>query len=587
MKQVILFGLLWAAIGLFGSARAVSAADFVVSDCGDNGGANQLRARINDAQASGGGTITFTCGPATITVNSQLPLITKPVAINGGNNITLSGGSNVRILFVNTNGELTLTNLTLTNGLAGNPGGAIYVTSSVLNALNVTIKNSTSTDEGGGLYANQAVVNLQDVTFDSNHAQTSGGGAYNSKSIFTFNNVTFNKNNADDNGGALVNDTGQVMWTDGAMTGNTAVNNGGGMHTSNADADPNHWSSLSHVLVDNNNVVDEFGGGLYVGKDATLAVDGSTISNSRTYRSGGGVFVLGGTLSVSNSTLNDNDARYGAGIFNRGSIAVVNTTISGNSAQYGGGIYNSNGAGTLTNVTFAGNGTTKDGGGIFQDGGTNQTLTLLNTIVADSPTGGNCYNEVGTISKIVSVGFNLSDDESCEDSFTYAGDKNGAQYDPMLGALAENGGLTKTHLPQTDSTAIDGGTNSGCPGADQRGVTRPQGGACDAGAVEVESGPACTGNPDKPDLIKPKNTRKAKGPYVALDWADTKCADTYDVIVRLGEPNGKKKFKAVDLPDSQVTTTKPLVKGQIYYWRVTAKNENGKSKSDWWWFKVK
>jgi hypothetical protein len=57
----------------------------------------------------------------------------------------------------------------------------------------------------------------------------------------------------------------------------------------------------------------------------------------------------------------------------------------------------------------------------------------------------------------------------------------------LLG-LANNGGATLTLLPRHDSLAIDNGTNAGCTGSlDQRGVARPQGAACDIGAVEVRA----------------------------------------------------------------------------------------------------
>jgi hypothetical protein len=61
-----------------------------------------------------------------------------------------------------------------------------------------------------------------------------------------------------------------------------------------------------------------------------------------------------------------------------------------------------------------------------------------------------------------------------------------------LGALANNGGPTDTHLPDPGSPLVDAGDPAGCTDekggpllADQRGVTRPQGSRCDIGAVEV------------------------------------------------------------------------------------------------------
>jgi hypothetical protein len=55
----------------------------------------------------------------------------------------------------------------------------------------------------------------------------------------------------------------------------------------------------------------------------------------------------------------------------------------------------------------------------------------------------------------------------------------------LLGPLANNGGFTKTHLPQADSRAIDHGTGFNAPPTDQRGIQRPQGLAVDVGAVEA------------------------------------------------------------------------------------------------------
>jgi hypothetical protein len=64
--------------------------------------------------------------------------------------------------------------------------------------------------------------------------------------------------------------------------------------------------------------------------------------------------------------------------------------------------------------------------------------------------------------------------------------------DPKLGPLADNGGPTRTHALLPGSPAIDRGNTDVCSadpvgGVDQRGVTRPQGAACDIGAYESQS----------------------------------------------------------------------------------------------------
>jgi hypothetical protein len=58
-----------------------------------------------------------------------------------------------------------------------------------------------------------------------------------------------------------------------------------------------------------------------------------------------------------------------------------------------------------------------------------------------------------------------------------------------LGVLENNGGSTPTIMPGADSAALGAGLDSVCATSpinnlDQRGITRPQGSHCDAGAVE-------------------------------------------------------------------------------------------------------
>jgi hypothetical protein len=64
-----------------------------------------------------------------------------------------------------------------------------------------------------------------------------------------------------------------------------------------------------------------------------------------------------------------------------------------------------------------------------------------------------------------------------------AGVRLAAILDP---ALADNGGYTFTHALVPGGPAVDAvRTDCGPPATDQRGVPRPQGPACDIGAVEV------------------------------------------------------------------------------------------------------
>jgi hypothetical protein len=169
----------------------------------------------------------------------------------------------------------------------------------------------------------------------------------------------------------------------------------------------------------------------------------------------------GGELSLSSSTLSNNTANdNGGGLSGERPAKILNSTIVDNSAPVGAGIWQ-----------------------------TEQTLTLTNSIIANrtSENSTNCESDNGT--HIVSEGHNLSSDDSC--NLTANSDLNNTQ--PQLAALSLNGSTTASHSPLADSPAIDAGDNAMCAaapvnGLDQRGVGRPQPdtdtASCDIGAVE-------------------------------------------------------------------------------------------------------
>jgi hypothetical protein len=87
-----------------------------------------------------------------------------------------------------------------------------------------------------------------------------------------------------------------------------------------------------------------------------------------------------------------------------------------------------------------------------------------------------------------SDGDNLIGVGNATGAFNQGGDQTGVA-DPGLGPLGNNGGPTQTHAPLAGSSpAIDAVTGTCPPPADdQRGVARPQGPACDIGAVELQA----------------------------------------------------------------------------------------------------
>jgi hypothetical protein len=126
-----------------------------------------------------------------------------------------------------------------------------------------------------------------------------------------------------------------------------------------------------------------------------LTVQNSTVSgNAAQFRSGGGIYSLGGWLNVQNSTVSGNTAHSGGGIYaERAFELIVQTSIvSGNRARYGGGIliFNDNfGQNSVQNCTVSDNTADDSGGGIMAvTAGEVFPFTVANTTLSGNTAGG-------------------------------------------------------------------------------------------------------------------------------------------------------------------------------------------------------
>jgi hypothetical protein len=158
---------------------------------------------------------------------------------------------------------------------------------------------------------------------------------------------------------------------------------------------------------------------------------------------------------------------------------------------------------TVTNSTFSGNGARGRGGGIA---GLSGAVTITNTIIANSTSGGNCSG-IGT-----DGGHNIDDGTTC--GFTGAGcaSTGGSSFcntNPQLdpARLANNGGPTQTIALLAGSPAINAGDESVCAeppvnNLDQRGYLRPGTGhtVCSIGSYEADGVPSTGCVEDAPTI---------------------------------------------------------------------------------------
>ena len=233
-----------------------------------------------------------------------------------------------------------------------------------------------------------------------------------------------NAHSASDGGG--INNSGTLTVTDSTFSGNSAADGGGITNFGTL--------TVTNSTFSDNSATTFSGGGIVHSGSGTVTVTNSTFSRNSA-ANGGGITNFG-TLTVTNSTFSDNSATTfsGGGIATAGSgtVTVTNSTFSRNSAANGGGgIVNGGTLMTVTNSTFSGN-SAIGGGGIANAG----TLTVKNTLLANSRAGGNCSGS------IISLGHNLSDDDKC--AFIQTGDMNNTPAGLDPGGLKNNGGPTQT-----------------------------------------------------------------------------------------------------------------------------------------------
>ncbi|PYS51190.1 MAG: hypothetical protein DMG13_19105 [Acidobacteria bacterium] len=360
--------------------------------------------------------------------------------------------------------------------ISGNNSVRVFVIYDGVTATISGITIKSGSDRYGAGVTNSGTLTLTNCTISDNHASIWGGGIYNIFGTLTLANSTVSGNSSSlYYGGGIFNQQATLMVTNSSISGNSTSSTEGG------------------------------GGGIanYL---ATLTVANSTVSGNSAL-SGGGLYSYGGPLVVTNSTVAGNFATWaGGGTLSLTALTMINDTLSGNSALYGGGVFNDN----------------------------KGMLTVKNTILAIS-TGGNCYlaSAVPT-----SGGHNLSDDNTCTSFLTATGDLNGTPPGLDPAGLQNNGGSTQTIALLSTSPAVDAIpisptnycmlTDGITPVAtDQRGVTRPQGPACDIGAFELQPPPLVI------HITSPVNATYLINQLVASNYS---CSDSVALVSSCAGP---------------------------------------------------
>ena len=266
--------------------------------------------------------------------------ITDSASILGEGNPVIDGGNRDRVFEVFPPATVDMTGLIVQNG---------------------------RNQDGGGI-RNQGILRIHTSTIRNNTAPAAGGGG------------TFA------NGGGILNDLdGTLTLDDSEVSANTADQGGGIMIIANGKTSPNF--ELTRTSVSNNTTTGD-GGGLWldVGVHATLT-RAQILSNHAGNR-GDGIYNAS-TLVLNQSVLQDNSGGInGGGIYNEpaGDITARETLFQNNIARFGGGIYNK-GPARFYQSLFVGNEAERGQGGAIYNFDTDSALTLDNTTLSENQAG--------------------------------------------------------------------------------------------------------------------------------------------------------------------------------------------------------
>ncbi len=445
---------------------------------GDPGGGTVI-----DGRADGG------FGDRLFDIHAGSVTIRDLTLIKGSSDATAENGSAIR-----NQAALVLERVTLSDSIGGAPDAAIANFGTLL-TTDVTVQDNTG--DGIQTFGDLTATGL---LVDGN--SVAGLRVVASSALVLVSASTLSGNNV-----GLAHELGRAILTGVEISGNAPT---GGVRNF-------AFLTLSECTVSGNSNQGsprEAGG---IRNDGLLEIVDSTISNNDVGSVGG----MGGglfnavTAIVRGSTFELNEGDLGAAIYNLGTALIENSTLSGNV----GGAIRTSGNLRLFSSTVVDN---LQGIELFGVAG----ATALRSTILDN-TGDDCPPPAGS-GQINSLGGNLSSDSSCNSEF---GNDDLTGVDPMLGALADNGGPTQTMAPAPGSPALGAASVLGCPLVDQRGLTRPPAreGAppaelCDSGAYEEVGANPGAGLPQCSDGIDNDGDGDVDHP------ADDGCADASDPL---------------------------------------------------------
>lgn len=422
--------LLWSAFALAlvvdaqaQTTRFVHGSGTDAGDCADSSNPCLTVSYALD-QAAAGDIIDIAAGPFTepngIEIDKSITLQGAGQELPAGTALqahTSPGQASSRVITIDGDYEVQISDLTIRHGVTDTNGGGIENVGATLTITNVALVENEAGEfsVGGGIRSFNSSPQLSNVTFTGNVAGI-GGAMYNNFGSDPYlENVTFTDNVANIKGGGIGNAGSSPTLTGVVLEGNEALgedpgDGGGGMY--NYDSSP----QLISVAFISNEATAAGGGGILNTENSAPTLMNVTLSDNVASSSGGGMRNVEGSSPELEGVIFEGNVAgsSGGGMFNLGSspslLDVIfdnNSSLGEGTPDGGGGMSNWNGSSpSLKNVEFSENEANRAGGAVLNRG--NSSPELVNArffLNASGTVGGGIANVDGSAPSLLNASF--------------------------------------------------------------------------------------------------------------------------------------------------------------------------------------
>ncbi|MGB3798338.1 MAG: hypothetical protein WA952_00915, partial [Lewinella sp.] len=328
---------------------------------------------------------------------------------NINENIVYTAPGNGGGIHIGSDGDLMITGGSVDMNQAGAEGGGIWNGAGTLTVSNTVIRmneamGNDADQGGGGLYNNgNGTIILMDSARVFNNKATGTSGS----------------------GGGILNNVGSTLTImDSYVSGNEANRAGGGIEDASGSGS---MFTITDSYVNKNIVYNApgNGGGIHIGGDGSLTVDGGRVDENQAGAEGGGIWNNTGTLTVKgnasifgNVAMGDDADQGGGGLYNNGGgtiilsedVQVLENKATGMAGSGGGILNNTDATLMIYDSRIADNEANRAGGGIEDASGSGSEFTIMNTkitgnVVFDAPGNGGGIHIGGNGSLTITGGF--------------------------------------------------------------------------------------------------------------------------------------------------------------------------------------